>query len=65
MAGDEWVRALYAAHPEERAKSVRWARRTLAGHALITTVGLATGLWLLPVLVSFPISIFNLARADA
>ena len=60
--GDEWVRALYAAHPEERAKSVRWARRTLAGHALITIVGVATGLWLLPVLVSFPIAIGNVWR---
>ena len=60
--GDEWVRALYATHPEERAKSVRWARRTLAGHALLIIVALATGLWLLPVLVSFPIVLGNAWR---
>ena len=60
--GDEWVRALYAAHPEERAKSVRWARRTLAGHALVIVAGAATGLWLLPVLVSFPIVLGNVWR---
>ena len=60
--GDEWVQALYDAHPEERAKSVRWARRTLAGHALITVAGLAAGLWLLPVLVSFPLVLGNVWR---
>ena len=60
--GDEWVRALYATHPEERARSVRWARRTLAGHALLTIVALAAGLWLLPVLVSFPIVFGNVWR---
>ena len=60
--GDEWVRALYATHPEERAKSVRWARRTLAGHALLTIIALAAGLWLLPVLVSFPIVFGNVWR---
>ena len=60
--GDEWVRALYATHPEERAKSVRWARRTLAGHALLIIVALAAGLWLLPVLVSFPFVFGNVWR---
>lgn len=56
---EEWVRALYEAHPEERGKSVRWARVTLLFHATVTVAGIASGLWLLPVLVSFPIFFGN------
>ena len=57
---EEWVRALYDAHPEERAKSVRWARITLLFHATVTVAGIASGLWLLPLLVSFPIFFGNI-----
>ena len=53
---------LFTHHPEERAKSVRWARLTLAGHALVIVAGVATGLWLLPVLVSFSIVLGNVWR---
>ena len=60
--GEAWVRALYEAHPEERAKSVRWARLTLLGHALVIAAGAATGLWLLPLLVSFPLLFGNVWR---
>ena len=60
--GEEWVGALYAAHPEERAKSVRWARLTLGGHALVIIAGVASGLWLLPLLVSFPLVFGNVWR---
>lgn len=56
---EEWVRALYETHPEERGKSVRWARVTLLFHATVTVAGIASGLWLLPVLVSFPIFFGN------
>ena len=59
---EEWVRALYDAHPEERSKSVRWARLTLLGHALVIVVAVASGLWLLPLLVSFPIFFGNIWR---
>ena len=60
--GEAWVRALYEAHPEERAKSVRWARLTLLGHALVIVAGAASGLWLLPLLVSFPLLFGNVWR---
>ena len=59
---EEWVRALYDAHPEERAISVRWARLMLLGHALVIVVAVASGLWLLPLLVSFPIFFGNVWR---
>ena len=57
---EEWVRALYDAHPDERAKSVRWARRTLLFHGLVIVAAIVSGLWLLPLLVSFPIFFGNI-----
>ena len=56
---EEWVHALYNAHPEEWSKSVRWARGTLTFHAIVTVVGIVSGLWLLPLLISFPIFFCN------
>lgn len=59
---EEWVRALYNAHPEERTKSVRWARRTLLFHGLVIVAAVVSGMWLMAVLVSFPLFFGNLWR---
>ena len=50
----QWEHALF---PDDahalRAALVRWARIHLAGHALLIVVGLATGAWQIPVLITF------------
>jgi len=49
----EWENTLYpATDPESRKIPVRWARVLLAGHAAILVVSLATGQWIIPILVS-------------
>lgn len=49
----EWELTLFPpGEPERRRAPVRWARVLLLGHGLIIVTGLATGNWLLPVLLS-------------
>ena len=55
--GEEWVASLYAAHPEEYAKSVRWARLMLGFHLLVLVATVLTQLWVLPLVASFPTSV--------
>ncbi len=59
MYAQEWMAALYAAHPEERRKSIRWARILLLFHGAVLAAAIATGLWLLPVLISLPLVVAN------
>ena len=59
---EAWLAAVYAGHPEERRKSVRWARLILLFHALVLATAVVFGFWLLPVLVSLPIFIANFWR---
>lgn len=59
---EEWVLALYKAHPEELAKSVRFSRQVLLFHGLVIVAAITFGLWLLPLLVTFPIFIGNIWR---
>jgi fatty acid desaturase len=59
---EEWLAAVYAGHPDELRKSVRWARLILLCHALLLAVSITFQLWLLPVLVSLPIFIANFWR---
>ena len=49
----DWEMTLYPpAQPELRTPPMRWARVILFGHCLIAAVSLATGHWIIPVLVS-------------
>ena len=48
----EWMAALYEAHPEERIKSVRWARKILLFHAAVLAAAIVFQLWLLPVFIT-------------
>jgi fatty acid desaturase len=48
----QWELTLYPeSDPLSRKAPVRWARTILAGHSLIVVVALATGQWILPVLM--------------
>ena len=55
----EWSESLYAAHPEERRKSVLWAWSLILFHAGILITGTILGIWLLPVLISLQFFIAN------
>jgi fatty acid desaturase len=49
----EWELTLYPeSSPEKRAVPIRWARFLLLGHGLIVVASLATGQWLIPVLIT-------------
>ena len=55
----EWIAALYEAHPEERIKSVRWARKILLFHAAVIAVAIVFQLWLLPVFITLSRFLMN------
>ena len=55
----EWSESLYAAHPEERHKSVLWAWSLILFHAGILITGTILEIWLLPVLISLQFFIAN------
>jgi len=49
----EWELTLFPpGQPEKRHAAMRWARVMLAGHATVFVVSMATGAWLVPVVVS-------------
>ena len=61
----EWFAALYAAHPEERSKAVRFARLILLFHAVVIVVAVVFQLWLLPVFITLSRSLANWMKAPA
>ena len=48
----KWLIALRVDQPEEMRNATRWARLVLLFHALVLAVTVATGLWVLPILLS-------------
>ena len=58
----EWTAAIYEGHPEERRKSVRWARAILLFHGAVLAVAVVFQLWLLPVLVGVAPFVANIWR---
>jgi len=58
-AAREWLAALYQAHPEERIKAVRWARKILLFHAAVIAAAVVFQLWLLPVFITLSRFIMN------
>jgi len=48
----EWLNALHADDPDAARRSSRWARITLVFHAALIAVGIVTGLWVLPLIVT-------------
>ena len=55
----EWLAALYEAHPEERIKAVRWARKILLFHAAVIAAAIVFQLWLLPVFITLSRFLMN------
>ena len=49
----EWLQALHTDQPVEQRKSMWWSRLLLLFHGSVVAVSIATGLWVLPLLVTF------------
>jgi fatty acid desaturase len=56
---NEWLQALHADQPEDHRKSIRWSRILLLFHGSVLVVSIATGLWVLPLIISFSSFIGN------
>ena len=56
---NEWVQALHTDQPEEHRKSIRWSRILLIFHGSVLVASIATGLWVLPLIISFSVFIGN------
>ncbi len=48
----DWMRSLYAGRPEARRTAVNWARVVVLCHAAIATASIASGYWIVAVVVS-------------
>ena len=57
----EWLQSLHADQPEEHLKSIRWSRFLLFFHGSLLIISLAYGLWVIPLIISFPVFIANWA----
>lgn len=49
----EWMQALHDDQPIQRRKSMWWSRLMLLFHGSVIAVSIATGLWVLPLLITF------------
>jgi len=56
---NEWLQALHTDKPEEHRKSIRWSRILLIFHGSVLVVSIVTGLWVLPLIISFSVFIGN------
>ena len=56
----EWELTLYPeSDPESRKVPVRWARCMILGHGLIIVASIATGQWILPIMLTFGYQIYG------
>ena len=50
---NEWLQALHTDQPDEHRKSMWWSRVLLLFHGSVLVISIVTGLWVLPLLVTF------------
>jgi fatty acid desaturase len=53
IPSNEWLQALHADQPDEHRKAIRWSRTLLIFHGSVLVASIATGLWVLPLIISF------------
>jgi fatty acid desaturase len=58
---NEWIHTLHIDQPDQRLNSVWWARTLLVFHGSVLITSIATGLWVLPILISLAPFIANWA----
>ena len=56
---DNWLGALHRDQPEEHRNSIRWSRILLLFHGSVLVIGIATGLWVLPLIFTVAVFIAN------
>jgi len=57
----EWLQSLYVDQPDEHHKSIMWSRFLLFSHGSLLIIALASNLWVLPLIITFPIFIASWA----
>ena len=55
----EWLNALHNDQPDQHRKSILWSRILLAFHGAVVVTGIASGLWVLPLIFTFSVFIGN------
>lgn len=60
IPSQEWLKALHEDQPENFQRSVRWSQALLMFHALVLFVSIATGWWVLPLVITLPSYIANI-----
>lgn len=50
---NEWLKALHADQPAQHRKSIWWSRALLLFHGSVLTISIITGLWVLPLILTF------------
>ncbi len=61
IPSQEWLQSLHAVHPEEHHKSILWSRFLLFFHGSLLIISVASNLWVLPLIISFPVFIASWA----
>ena len=56
---NEWLKALHRDQPEQHQRSIWWSRTLLAFHGAVLVIGIASGLWVLPLILSLAVFIGN------
>jgi fatty acid desaturase len=56
---NEWLRTLHVDQPDEHRKSIWWSRLLLLFHGSVLVVSIATGLWVLPLIITLAPFIAN------
>ncbi len=49
---NEWIKALHTDQPDQYRKSIWWSRILLLFHGAVLVVAIATGLWVLPLIIT-------------
>jgi fatty acid desaturase len=61
IPSQEWLQSLYVDQPDEHHKSIMWSRFLLFSHGSLLIISLASNLWVLPLIITFPIFIASWA----
>ena len=59
VPANEWISALHEDQPDQHRRSIWWSRSQLAFHGGVLIVAIATGLWVLPLILTLPSYIAN------
>ena len=50
---NEWIKALHADQPDQYRKSIWWSRALLLFHGSVLVIAITSGLWILPLILTF------------